>query len=261
MRKALEDAVRTAVRGKEVAIAFSGGLDSGILAALAKDHADGLVLYTAGTEGSHDVREARSSADELKTRLIHIPIEEHQIRDGLKEIISITGVKDPVTLSFELPLFFVCKNSKEKDILGGQGADELFAGYAKYIGLDKSDLIRMLEEDKKKLRESTIECERKIAEHFGKTIHHPYLDAEVVKAVSDLGIEAIIPTDGPMSRKKVLREVAEMIGYPGISSKGKKSAQYGSGSMAMINKICAKEGVTFSELIEVLAEEAVEEAA
>lgn len=253
--KALDGAISGAVSGKNVAVAFSGGLDSGVVAAITKGYAEAATLYTVGSECSHDTREARSSAEGLGMRWVHIPIAEEDVEDGLKDMISITGTSDPVTLSFELPLFFVCKHCKEAEVIGGQGADELFAGYSKYIGLDGEELKKRMTEDMRKLTENTLSHERKVAEHFGKVIHYPFLDVNVIKEANDLDIGSFLSSGEPGTRKKVLREVSDMIGCPEISVKEKRSAQYSSGVMALIKKICKDKGVTYSELIEMLSGE------
>jgi len=255
LKKALENAVRNAVSGKPFAIAFSGGLDSGIVAAIAKEHAKEPILYTVGSIDSYDVREARSSAGELGMKWVHIPITEDDVLKGLKEMIRITGTRDPVTLSFEIPLFFVLKDCTEEEVISGQGADELFAGYSKYIGLNEEDLKERMAEDMRKLSGVTLLHEKKIAEHFGKRIHYPFLDGKVIEAAGCLELDAVAPSDGPLTRKKPLREVSDLIGYPNISAKEKKAAQYGSGTMALIKNICKKKGVTYVELIDELSRE------
>jgi len=255
LKNALEDAVRKAVFGKRFAVAFSGGLDSGIIAAIAKKYADGATLYTVGSKDSHDVREACSSAGELGMRWVHIPMTRYDVLECLREMINITRTRDPVTLSFEIPLYFVCKNCTEKEIIGGQGADELFAGYSKYIGLNEEELKGRMAEDMRKLSDETLLHEERIADHFGKNMHYPYLDGKVIEAAGCLEFSAVSHSDGPLARKKVLREVSDLIGYPNISTKEKKAAQYGSGAMALIKKICKEENVTYTELIDSLCRE------
>jgi asparagine synthase (glutamine-hydrolysing) len=256
LKAALDEAVRGAVQNKRVAIAFSGGLDSGIIAAMAREYAEEAMLYTVGSEDSHDLREAVASAKELGMHLIHIPIGEDEVINSLREMIKVTGTKDPVVLSFELPLFQVCKNCREADVLSGQGADELFAGYSKYVGLDRSSLEKMIEDDVKKLNEVTLVHESRVADHFGKNVRYPFLDSLVMQKADEIDVDERIPGDDPMSRKKALRDVAEMMGCISISLKGKKAAQYGSGAMAIIKKICRDRNMTYSELIEALSEEA-----
>ncbi|MDR2699135.1 MAG: asparagine synthase [Candidatus Methanoplasma sp.] len=255
IKKALEAAVCGAVSGREVAVAFSGGLDSGIIAAIAKEYAREATLYTAGSEGSHDIRVAESSAEELGMRLVRITMTEDGVLESLREMIRITGTKDPVTLSFELPLFFVCRDCKEGDIIGGQGADELFAGYSKYIGLDGDALKKMMADDMRKLSEVTLPHEEKVAAHFGKKVHYPFLDERVAEEAAGLSIDRIMPDGDPASRKKVLRDISRITGYAGISSKEKKAAQYGSGAMTVIRRICRNGNTTYAELIESLCKE------
>ena len=253
--KALKDSVYNTITGRTVAIAFSGGLDSGIIAALAKECGSGNTLYTVGSENSHDILGAGAAAADLGMRWVSLLITENDVLECLKEMISVTGTTDPVTLSFEIPLFFVCKNCEEKDIITGQGADELFAGYSKYVGLDANALEIMIADDMKKLSGETLPHEKMVAEHFGKRIHYPYLDNEVIKAAGSLASGTIAPDSDPLSRKKALRTVSDLIGYPNISKKEKKAAQYSSGAMVLIKKICKEKGVTYRELIETLSGE------
>ena len=255
LREALDRAVCVAVSGRNTAVAFSGGLDSGIVAAMVKEHAEQATLYTVGTENSHDVREAETSAGELGMPWVRIPVCEDDIIEGLREMIAVTGTKDPVTLSFELPLFFVCKNCREHDVIAGQGADELFAGYSKYIGLGAEDLRMRMAADMRTLLDITLPHEKKVAEHFGKRIHYPFLDEAAVREAGMFDLGDIAPSDDPASRKRILREISDMLGYRGISGKEKKAAQYGSGVMTLIKKICRNKGVTYAELIRMLSDE------
>lgn len=250
--KALDDAVRDAVAGKEIAVAFSGGLDSGIIAVMAGKYSENITLYTVGTETSHDLLAARDAANIMGMELKHIFIDEDKVMDGLRDIIRITGTKDPVTLSFELPLYLVCREYKGSEIIGGQGADELFAGYSKYVGLGEKELSIAVESDKRKLKEVTIPHETAVAGHFNKTIHYPFMDAKVIRVVEDAGIHAIMPSDPPNSRKRMLRDVADAMGCQYFSNKEKKAAQYGSGAMDIIKRICRSKGLTYRELIEML---------
>ena len=61
---------------------------------------------------------------------VHCRISEDDIEDDIRELILATGVSDPLTISYDLQLFFVCKEAKERVILTGQGSDEYFGGCA-----------------------------------------------------------------------------------------------------------------------------------
>lgn len=251
---ALESVVRDQTEGKDVAVAFSGGLDSGIVAALTKRYANSVMLYTVGYGQSYDVRMAKEMSAELGMDWTYIPIGEEDLISSLKQMMRITGTVSPLMLAFETPLFYVCKTCKESLIIGGQGSDELFAGYSKYVGLDIGSLERMMGEDMGSLKGPTLHHEAKVADHFGKTILYPFLDDRIVNAVSGMGIEAVMPKDQD-SRKMLLKDAALYQGFPFISNKGKKAAQYGSGMMDAVHSICKKKGIRYSELIEQISSE------
>ena len=260
--KTIDDAVCRGTKGKDVAVAFSGGLDSGLIAALTKKYASGTMLYTAGMlkDGgetddmhywSHDAIAAKETAAYLEMEWTHICITESDIEKIIEEMMRITGTMDPLTIAFELPLFFVCSNCKENTVIGGQGADEVFGGYSKYVDLDVGSFVEMRKEDLRRLNESTLLHERKVAEHFGKEILYPFLDQELLKIVDGMGAEAIIPRES--GRKMVLRNVVKEMGYDFIADKEKKAAQYGSGVMYLIRRICKRKGMTYGELIDDLS--------
>ncbi len=249
LQRAIVSAVRNAVEDQDIAVAFSGGLDSGLVAAIAKDYARSVTLYTSGRDQSYDVVMAEQMSEELGLPWLHIPITEENIEARLREMISITRTSSPLTLSFELPLFFVCKTVREKYILGGQGSDELFCGYNKYIGLPDDELERARKADFGKLITSTIPHEIMVADHFGKKLLYPYMDSVVTMQVNAMDLSVLKPVDSD-SRKMLLRDIARNLGYPFIADKKKKAAQYGSGTMDLVKALAKKRGITYSELVD-----------
>ena len=127
---AIESAVRKACEGKEVGVAFSGGMDSGLVAALAKKYARSVTCYTCGTDDSFDVAAGKELAEKLELPWVHCRISEESIEDDIRELIMATKVSDPFTISYELQLFTVCRKAHEPVILTGQGSDEYFGGCA-----------------------------------------------------------------------------------------------------------------------------------
>ena len=257
LENALVSAVKSQVQDEDVAVAFSGGLDSGLVAAIAKEHARSVTLYTSGKDNSYDVVMAREMSEKLGLPWLHIPLNEDNIEARLREMISITGTSSPLTLSFELPLFFVCRTVREKFVLSGQGSDELFAGYSKYIGLSVEELDRMRKADIGKLISSTIPHETKIADHFGRKVLYPYMDPLVTMQVNAMDLKELVPADQD-HRKMLLRQVANNLGYPFIAEKKKKAAQYGSGTMDLVRKVASDRGLTYAELVDQIYKEIFE---
>ncbi|MBR4686295.1 asparagine synthase-related protein [Methanomassiliicoccales archaeon LGM-RCC1] len=249
LQNALVSAIKSQVQGEDIAVAFSGGLDSGLVAAIAKEYARSVTLYTSGKDQSYDVVMAQEMSERLGLPWLHIPLTEDNIEARLREMISITGTSSPLTLSFELPLFFVCRTVREKYVLSGQGSDELFAGYSKYIGLSIDELDRMRKADLGKLISSTIPHETKVADHFGRKVLYPYMDSIVTMQVNALDLNELKPADAD-HRKILLRQVATNLGYPFIAEKKKKAAQYGSGTMDLVRKVAENKGMTYAELVD-----------
>ena len=242
----LRTVIKEMVEGKDIAVAFSGGLDSGIVAAIVKEYAASVKLYTAGVADAYDVLESKSLAETLGMEWEHILITENDLEDCIREMIGVTGTVNPITLSFEIPLFYVSRSVKEKFIIGGQGADELFAGYSKYVGLPEDEFKDLREADMARLFNDTLAHEKMVSEHFGKTILYPYLDKRVMDTVGKIDMKDLIPGD---VRKENLRKVAESIGQPEVAAKKKKAAQYGSGAMNLFRKIAKKKGMTVNEMV------------
>ena len=240
---ALDSAAQRLLGGKDVAVAFSGGIDSGIVAALAVKYAKNVRLYTAGTSGSHDIEAALATAPLIGADIETIEIHDSDITDYLREAMAITGTDSPLTLAFEMPLFCVMKTCKEDSVTGGQGSDEQFAGYSKYVG--KQDI---------QLREETLPHEKKVAEHFGKEIAYPYLDKDLVAILRSAPTEAIRPVDQDV-RKKLLSDAARDLGLGYLADRPKKAAQYGSGMMDAVKRICRKRGITYNKLVADLRKE------
>lgn len=252
LREALESSVRTLTEGKDVAVAFSGGLDSGTVAVLSSKYARSVKLYTVGAEDSYDVRASREMAKGLGLEWEHIVLDDSNLTEGIRGMIRITGTRDPITLSFEVPLMMILPRVKEEFVIGGQGADEMLCGYSKYLGLSESDLKKAVERDIATLNGRTLPHERAMADRYGKTVLYPFLSEQVKDAVSKIPYEELRPIED--DRKRPLRVVAESLGHPEIASKVKKAAQYGTGSMNMMKRISKSKGMTVSEWIDSLTE-------
>ena len=130
LSRSIEESVRSLCEGKRVGIAFSGGMDSGLVAALAKRYARSVTCYTCGTDDSFDVAAGKELAEKLDLPWVHCRISEESIEDDIREFILSTKVSDPFTISYELQLFTVCRAAGERVILSGQGSDEYFGGRA-----------------------------------------------------------------------------------------------------------------------------------
>ena len=129
----LDEAIRIAVqlRSDEGVVALSGGVDSALVARLA-----GRECVVVGIAGSHDLLHASQVAEEFGLTLHQVIIDPASIEEALAQVLAVIPKKDPVNASIATTLYFVSQwagQHGEARILAGQGADELFGGYSRYL--------------------------------------------------------------------------------------------------------------------------------
>jgi len=256
LRDSIVDVIRQKVEGKDVGIACSGGLDSGLISAISKEYARSVTLYTCGTNNAFDVSMAKDLSKRLNLPFVHVQISKGTIEDLIKELITATGVSDPFTISYELQLFSVCKECGQDILLTGQGADEYFMGCAKYVGQTEEEFDLLRKAGVERLLNVSVPCEKAIADYFGKDLFYPYLDDRVQDEISKIDPASMIPEDMD-SRKQVLKDVATDLGYGFLADRKKKSSQYGSGTTDLIRAIARERGVGYANLIAIFYDEVV----
>lgn len=225
-------AVRERVEGKRVAVAFSGGLDSSILAMCAKKSSKVVAAVTASTEDSRDRREAPKAAEIMGVELLQVNMNWKTVRD---EIAAIDLPFEEVPMDRSLWCLFsvasrAAAEAGAETILLGQLADELFGGYMKYLrtlnAQGEQACARLMEEDTRGcgtrgfLRDEAA-CSRWLEPRF------PFSDGRVVRLGRSIPVRFKIK-DG--MRKAVLREAARRLDLPEeLCGVPKKAAQYSSG--------------------------------
>lgn len=140
---ALEAAVkRQLLADVEVGILLSGGIDSALIAALAKKHYKGtLKAFTIGFEGDFEedeIADAKETAEILGLEHYVKKISFSDFLGLIKECSRI--VEEPLATTSMIPMYYLAEVAAEKVkvVLTGQGADEPLGGYSRY----RSELIR-----------------------------------------------------------------------------------------------------------------------
>jgi len=133
---ALERSVeRHMISDAPLASLCSGGLDSGLVTAIAARKKPGLVCYVADMEGMHGEEFHRAScvADHVGTELRRVPLDRATF---LRELPKAIAANDqPLFFAQEVALMVIARQIRQdgfKVVLSGDGADELFGGYPWY---------------------------------------------------------------------------------------------------------------------------------
>ncbi|MFM8321397.1 MAG: asparagine synthase-related protein [Chloroflexota bacterium] len=142
LRRRLEQAVAARVRPGEVGAWLSGGLDSSVLAALGSRQGGLFHTFTAGLAGSPDVIYARSAAETIGARHHERIVTPAELLQALPVVIYHLESFDAWLVRSSIMNYLVAGMAAEyvPAVLSGEGADELFAGYAYLKALDPAEL-------------------------------------------------------------------------------------------------------------------------
>lgn len=217
-----------------VTVLFSGGLDSALIAWELRDRV-GTVLWSIGREGSPDLQAARSAAALLRMPWQHAALTLDDVRSALAlfapELDGAEGPPLDVAVAFALAV----ERAPTVPVLAGQGADELFLGYAHFRDLNEEQAARRAQADLQRLAGTEWPRAGRIGERAGRRLLAPFLEPEVLRAAQQIPLSERMPGGVP---KRWLREWALARGLPAeIASRPKRAIQYGSQVHRMLREL------------------------
>ena len=127
----------------EVGSFLSGGIDSGIVTAIASGYNKNLKTFTVSFEGEYDEAPlAKLVAEKYNTRHTEIKISFQNLKNDLEKILCNYG--EPFFDSSAIPSYYVSREAKKyvTVVLNGDGADELFGGYRRYVPFARYDFFK-----------------------------------------------------------------------------------------------------------------------
>jgi len=232
----LKESVAKRLKGrKKVAVSFSGGLDSSLIALLASRETE-VVLCSVNTPGSRDAEQAKVGAGALGLELVEVTV------DGTgmdRELQSLDLPFEPSPMDKALWCIYsstsraAAENGAELIMLG-QLADELFGGYMKYARAAKESeeaAAAMMLADVVASGEKAFVRDEEACARFTE-VRFPFADDKLASYA--LAIPMGYKVAGG-ERKVVLRKAALMLGLPDIlAAAPKKAAQYSSGVSKLV---------------------------
>jgi asparagine synthase (glutamine-hydrolysing) len=260
-------ALRALRRQNALAVATSGGLDSSVLAALIARHAEiPVTLVSAAAPGADDGARARILARHLRLPLIEVVLSARVVEGLLDDVLAVIEPEpvdpaqewglpsgslrmSPVRVGVALVLLACARTVRPfaHRLVLGQGADELFAGYARYQALGMSELQAALAKDLESVQQEGIQQEARIARSAGVQFQYPYLDPRVVALARTIAPQELFAQG---ERKPILRAVARALELPAaIADAPKTAAQYGSGVAALIAQLVDRAGVPQNDFL------------
>jgi asparagine synthase (glutamine-hydrolysing) len=143
--KFLHQAVKRRLESSDLEVGsfLSGGIDSGLVVAIAKQYQPNLKTFTVSFEGEYDEAPlAKLVAEKYKTHHTEIKLSFENLKKDVEKILCNYG--EPFYDSSAIPSYYVSQEAKKyvTVILNGDGADELFGGYRRYVPFSKYDFFK-----------------------------------------------------------------------------------------------------------------------
>lgn len=224
LRLGLEDAVaKWMVADVEVGSFLSGGLDSSIIAAIAQKlraragHGP-LKTFAVGTAGSSDLAAARRVAEHIGTQHHEFTFTAQDIADNLPHVIYHLESADIDLVRSAIPTLFAARlaRAQVKAVLTGEGADELFAGYAYHHGYvdEPRALADELTRSLGTMHNINLQRVDRMTMAESLEARTPFLDRDLIAFAQSLPAQlklrrtdpAIVESTGPTTEKWLLRK-------------------------------------------------------
>lgn len=141
----LQQAVKRRIESSdlEVGCFLSGGIDSGLVTAMASSISPKLKTFTVSFNGEYDEAPlAKLVADKYNTDHTEIRISFDHLVNDVERILCNYG--EPYFDSSAIPSYYVSEAARKHVtvILNGDGADELFGGYRRYVPFARYDFFK-----------------------------------------------------------------------------------------------------------------------
>ncbi|MCL2642571.1 MAG: asparagine synthetase B [Candidatus Bathyarchaeota archaeon] len=258
VQKLLDQAIKVRVAGlREVAVAFSGGLDSSLIAYIANKYGVKVNLIHVSLENELETETAFDASEELDLPMqVHL-FKESDVENTLPQIVDLIEEPDPVKTAIGVPVYWTAQKAQEAGfnvLLAGQGADELFGGYQRYVNEyckeGSKKVWQTMFNDVMRIHENNLERDKKICIHTDVELRLPFCSFNLVKYALSLPVELKFDQKQESIRKLVLRKVASNLGLPtSIVNRPKKAVQYSTGINNAIKRIAQKNNQTVNEYI------------
>ena len=225
-------------------ILFSAGIDSTILAKLANDLNVNATLYCVGHKNSIDIKFAKKIAFKMNMPLKIKTVDKKDVENYLIPVLEAIEEFNIMKIGVGMPAYIAAEMAHQdglKVMLSGQGADELFGGYNRYLKFyeEKGELAQEdLKSDILNLYHVNLQRDDAVTMANSIELRVPFLDLDIINTAMDIPMKYKINGKEDNLRKCFLREIGAEIGVPEeIVKRPKKAAQYGSGINKMLKKV------------------------
>jgi asparagine synthase (glutamine-hydrolysing) len=191
LRKKLEQSVEKSITQGCDGSWLSGGLDSSVMAAIARPRLKKLYTFAAGLPGAPDLNNARIMAEHIKSEHYEIVIQLADILEVLPEVIYYLESFDALLVRSSILNFLVARLASNyvQAVFSGEGGDELFAGYEFLKDIPLENLSDELIDIIGRLHNTALQRVDRSASAHSTTPHVCFLDPDVVDYALRIPVE------------------------------------------------------------------------
>lgn len=244
---------------RKIALAFSGGLDSTVTAYFARESDVDVQLICVGMEGQPEIEHAENVAEFLDLPLRVKTFVPEDVKEILSRVLWLIEEPDILKVSVALPFYWIAETASNiglSVLLAGQGSDELFGGYYRYLREYASSGVKGLEDalyyDVASSYEVNFERDNKVCASHRVELRLPFADHDLILFSLGLPANLKIASTRDQLRKRVLREVARRTGLPRtVYNRRKRAIQYTTRIDKVLRKLARKEGLSLKDFIRI----------
>ena len=218
----------------KIGIAFSGGIDSTLLAMICKNMNINTTLLTVGFPHSHDIEFSKSISHKINMNHKFLEINRDDFARFSKKIKNEISCRNLSHIENCIAFSYIAQLARKNNlgvVLTANGFDELFCGYNnfRYIFNQGIDTINKTIESKILNELELINEIKQVVEKYHVSILQPFLSKGFISKAMKFPIYNKIVSCDDVLRKHIIRKIALSFDVPPeVIISRKKALQYGS---------------------------------
>jgi asparagine synthase (glutamine-hydrolysing) len=248
--------IQTAGVGK-VATGFSGGLDSAVIAKIAKDAGVDSLLVTLGVGRTTEMSQAELAARTIGMPIITREFSMNDVAACLDHVLWLIEEPNLMKTSVAIAISWtaqIAAENRRSVIMLGQGSDELFGGYKRFatiMGESGADAAsEAISESVRRAHEVNYQRDEQAVSALRAELRLPFATRKITEFASRVPLVMKVKSPSDDLRKWILRDAAVKLGIPTmIAMRPKKAIQHASGVEKAIREIAKRHGLSASNYL------------
>jgi asparagine synthase (glutamine-hydrolysing) len=241
-----------------IAAGFSGGLDSTVLAKIAKDAGVDTLLVTVGVGKTAEMSVAESTADAIGLPIVTKQFSTNDVAEALDRVLWLVEEPSLMKVSIAMAIQWTAHIAQENGrsvVMLGQGSDELFGGYNRFATIlgerGAKACEEAISESVRDAHEVNFQRDEQAVSPLRAELRLPFATQRITESASRVPLTMKVRSPSDNLRKWILRDVALELGISSvIALRPKKAIQHASGVEKAIREIAKKRGLTSSAYLE-----------